>query len=939
MNILYVILILFFTIAKSTVAADSIAVKYNISGKCQPSTLREKYVGTPDMIKTLIATSFELESINEIRFMMSKDGKVLQVNVSCADKIVKVIYKTSGVSEGFVQSNFFLGATAWLKNITLDLKKRALYSALQHKGFSNIVIEHSLPTVIGGKHLELVVQADSPPSIGGISFLTPGLVEKIDLQSLLYSYVGEEYRKSLGSQILVDIKRSLNNHGIFFIRLKEVRPFVIKGKIFLRYSVELGSRIGISVSGDSGLERELKNFLKERLFIYSNDIQKKDISSNVQDFLHLQGLYNVHTNIRIEQGYDLKKYPILHTFINLRAGHKVKINKISFVGVDKQQEDDLLLDFFQNGPDLIKSHYYDANYVDGFAAFVKKKLLSIGILYVKISTPSIVYSSNGKSLSIQYVVQRGDQFLLKSMVTNVDVANKQMNSYGLVNKVGSPFNPLELKSDLQKLLQQVLNMGYFYAKYESLIPEKIVKYDLTSNAATVNIFFQNMIKTRVSDYILIGNRKTKQWVVDKLLRFERDTLLTPSLLSNLKYNLLRSGLFATVEIQNIYDETRGGEDYYRLVIKVEEKKAGRLVFSPGYRTDLGLKAEVQVYYGNLLGENKTASLNMRVNRRMNNTFDEIRSSIADSLLEYNIGIRYQDPFVFKTSVEYDTKIGAIRERYYSFDADIERLSTNFRKRFGKHFTLSFSHQLERVRQYNADSAINEASFRIGSLTPKLTLDYRDNPIRPKKGVKIDLSWEFANPYFLAMSNDDLIINYNKIIMRNTFYIPTSFGTIAFMAALGAQKNFATEPLLKNGSPVFWEDGTTRLQGYIPSIKVFRLEGSYNVRGYSFDESNKLTDGVDISTRVIQDMAYFSVFKVEPRYFYSDNIVMALFFDAGRVFYEKFQPLKVRTSVGVSFKYVTPVGTIDLDYGVKLHRVKGGDLNESFGHLHFAIGFF
>jgi outer membrane protein insertion porin family len=130
------------------------------------------------------------------------------------------------------------------------------------------------------------------------------------------------------------------------------------------------------------------------------------------------------------------------------------------------------------------------------------------------------------------------------------------------------------------------------------------------------------------------------------------------------------------------------------------------------------------------------------------------------------------------------------------------------------------------------------------------------------------------------------------------------------------------------------------QGNIPSIKVFRLNGIDSVRGYYDDEINVLENGEDISDLVIDESAYFVNFKFEPRYTLDDNTMLGIFFDAGRLFVNHFKPLKVRTSIGLSFKYLTPVGSLNFDYGVKTERrVMLDNRKERFGRFHLTIGVF
>ncbi len=229
---------------------------------------------------------------------------------------------------------------------------------------------------------------------------------------------------------------------------------------------------------------------------------------------------------------------------------------------------------------------------------------------------------------------------------------------------------------------------------------------------------------------------------------------------------------------------------------------------------------------------------------------------------------------------------------------------------------------------------------IGALTPILTADFRNNRINPTKGAFFNVSCEFANKYFLSQENDDLKVNFYKLISRNRFYIPYSKGTVAISLVGGIQENLSKDPLMENGQQAVGTDGTKLTEGYIPSIKVFRLSGTDIVRGFSDQEINRLSNGKDIGIDRIQDKAYMANFKLEPRYFINNTMIGGVFFDAGRVYAGNVDFGDLRQSVGVTFKFLTPVGTLDFDYGIKLLRkeLDNGRL-ESPGRFHVSIGFF
>ena len=145
---------------------------------------------------------------------------------------------------------------------------------------------------------------------------------------------------------------------------------------------------------------------------------------------------------------------------------------------------------------------------------------------------------------------------------------------------------------------------------------------------------------------------------------------------------------------------------------------------------------------------------------------------------------------------------------------------------------------------------------------------------------------------------------------------------------------------RSGQPIYNEDGTLRTVGYIPSIKVFRLDGFEGLRGFNGIEANRLENGLDINEVRVQDSAFFANTKFESRYYFNDSIIMALFYDAGSLYINSFKPFSMRSSVGTSFKLLTPVGTLDFDYGVKLRRKRLADgSRESIGRFHLSIGYF
>jgi outer membrane protein insertion porin family len=400
-------------------------------------------------------------------------------------------------------------------------------------------------------------------------------------------------------------------------------------------------------------------------------------------------------------------------------------------------------------------------------------------------------------------------------------------------------------------------------------------------------------------------------------------------------------LFVNVRVRPLYH--KGETSLTDVAVEVVERDYGLIEVAPGYRTDIGLKLSGTVSYMNIFGENVSTSLTGQINQRLDfQAFDERRRKEGKSLLEYNLTSQTTVPDVEESSVDYGLGVSVQRRRFFSFDADISRLSNTLSRDFGPRYSVSLRHQYESINQFDATEARDNGSFRIGALTPSLTADFRNTRINPTSGAWFNISNEFANPFFLSQKNDDLTINFYKLVSRNRFYVPFPNGTVAISLVGGLQENLSKD-LRKDssGNPVLDpETGEPLTEGYIPNIKVFRLTGLDIVRGFSDEEINRLPDGKDIGDDPVQNKAYMANFKLEPRYFINDSLMAGVFFDAGRVYVDSVDLSQLRQSVGVTFKVVTPVGTLDFDYGIKLLRKKDQDGNlEAPGRFHVSIGFF
>ena len=218
----------------------------------------------------------------------------------------------------------------------------------------------------------------------------------------------------------------------------------------------------------------------------------------------------------------------------------------------------------------------------------------------------------------------------------------------------------------------------------------------------------------------------------------------------------------------------------------------------------------------------------RVSRRTDlSLIEPSRRNLAKSFLEYRLNTSYSLPYLFSSFSRSSLSSALTRRRYFGFDADIVRASTTLDKQLDLKSSVFIRYQFELIKQFNASDNIDNGEFRIGGVTFSYFYDQRNRVINPTKGRYNSLSLELAHPLLLSM-NDEVEISFLKVQSRNRFYKRLDSYIWATSLAAGWQKNIGSSD---NGK-----------LSYIPRVKVFRLEGVDNVRGYNSAEVNRVSGG-------------------------------------------------------------------------------------------------
>jgi outer membrane protein insertion porin family len=909
--------------------------------------LKQSY-STNAELKLAISPYLTENSIKSLSFMVVEEDKQHHLHVSLVlrQKIQKVSFQINREIEleGLIKS------LPHIENEYYDEDKdfqayKLIDQYLIDRGFGNNEIVMKLQKgETGDVSLTYKVNVQRVITLRDIHLVSDQDEQIKGILNRLMKFRGRSWQKLQFSLKLAEISRELFDQGYFNSKVEIVD--VVENKLYdyVVANVRLfyGEKTHFYFHGLKRFtHQEVLSHLRTGLKGKYQEIKQEKLGKLIEELYESKGIFGTGVKIRKATGSNSRGQLATSYYLEIEEGKKVKIKSVNFYGINPRYEEQLNKLFFQDASDLIVSGYYDENYAEDFIAKIRLFYLERGHLFVKVTRVQTKYEDNYDSAEIAFNIDERQQVIIDKVYfsgINSKSSNTFLSSISL--KEGNPINPILLDKDIELITKSLNAEGFYFARVANSGNEKILEFSQNYSSVKIHFNIEKGKESYLNEVVVSGNLLTKRDVVLRELQIRKNEILKPEDVKTFQRRLTSLGIFSFVKVSALIvnQEKSEGSHLINLLVQVKEKDHLIMEIAPGFRTDLGVKLSGSHTILNVGGMDRTLNAKAQLNRRL--TLEELdsRRRGLEHMNEYSVDLNYLEPYflpkIFDRELALSLSTQVNRKRFYGFDADIYKLSSTFSKDFTEWLGASVKYQFETIHQFEATEAQDSGNFRIGGITPAVQFDFRDDRINPRKGAFFGLSCEFANDWFGSMKNEELEINFYKMVSRNKFYYPLGKRVVlAFSASTGVQKNLARE---SNGSRA---DGTANLSGFIPSIKVFRLDGVDVVRGFSDTEINRLDDGSDISANIIDNKAFFTNFKIEPRYFVDDNMALGLFFDAGRVSVNNFKPLELKTATGMSLKFVTPVGALNFDYGIKLKRDSYKGSREGFGHFHLSIGYF
>jgi outer membrane protein insertion porin family len=684
--------------------------------------------------------------------------------------------------------------------------------------------------------------------------------------------------------------------------------------IALEVEISLGDRVSFGFRGNTFFTRGYLNSLvdEQRLLGLGKDYIGI-IRNRLEEEYRAAGFARVEISSYTIESPRQAERKVVYVVVE---GPRVKIESVDFDGNVVFDVQKLREKFFSKASGLVQRGVFVDKDVQKAAELLVEWMKESGYLSAKLITVNLFYppkprtqQANSSVRLLIYVYEGAQTKVQNFQLEGLTVFSRAEVEKLLNTQEGNPLNLFALSEGIELLKKNYREKGFLGFRILNEGSDSLIKYSQENQAADISLQLDEGPQFQVSHIEIEGLVKTQDFIVRRDLEFAEGEVLTESKIIQSERNLRRLGIFSAVNIRYIDDPTSPGSKIVR--IGLQEADRGILTWGPGFRNDLGVRAFGQLAYTNLWGLNHTASVTANVNRRY----------YLYNFIEGQAQFAYTWPWFKIADLTFRPVVSLGQTQYLNFAAQTITVATTWDKQLMSqpNVNASFTYTFERIRQFNAKAEVDDQQLRIGSVTPKMSLDLRDNPLAPTSGLFTTAWLDLAHPA-LGSQMEIYPIGYYRLQFRSDYHIPLWRDIVWYFSfRTGYEKSFD----FVNNSPYFQEFTNADT---IPLIRQFALGGIGSVRGYQELEINK-------HDAVIHGSLAYTNYRTQVDLPFSGALRFGLFLDAANLLVDDYSLGKLRYGVGFGLHYLTPVGAVNFDWGFKLDPPPKSDPYV----IHFSVG--
>ena len=647
----------------------------------------------------------------------------------------------------------------------------------------------------------------------------------------------------------------------------------------------------------SGLEKrdDLKKEIEKILTLKENNIFSETLLNNdtksIYEFLSSIGY------LRSNVEYTVNKIPNdkVNIFLNIKLNQQFFVKNIFFIG-DKKLSTSTLKSTISTSQDSWFSIFSNSaipsvERVSYDISLLKKLYLSKGYYDVQISNGSIDVIDK-KHANVTFVINAGSKYFFeKSLINNNTISLKDNDLLFLASKAKALENKDYNPSEITRLLK-VFRDYFINNNITANIDYRVEKLPLNKISIIYDIS-EVSEKRFVANIIVKGNEITEEKVIRNNLFFSEGDRFNSTNLNKSTDSLKSLGIFKNIKIDVL--DSKNSKNV-NLVVSVDEKPTGEISAGLGYGTS-GAAISFAIKEKNFLGKGIESNISMQLG--------------SEKVLGI---ISLSDPDFSDTG---NSLKGSFFVSQYTYDnAGYDN------KVIGSSLSKSYR-------------AFKDVNFETGFLADYDTIDVQSgatNLIKSRDGSYL------TTKFFYNVINDK----------RNRKFQPTSGYTVGFgqgLATLVSEIPYVTNTVFGSFYKEFSEDFIGTIKYKIKSINAFN------------SKDVKLSDRIFLSDSELRGFAFRGVGPkvsdeyVGGNYSYSTNFSTTvpnglpdkwgtksnIFFDVanvwGKDFSEGVDSNKIRSSAGVGFEWVSPLGPLSFTYAAPITK----DSTDSIESFNFKLG--
>ncbi len=690
-------------------------------------------------------------------------------------------------------------------------------------------------------------------------------------------------------------KITLNKKGNTLVIEVEERPAIAK------VTVEGNKEVK-----DESMQDALKQIGMTKGKIYNPKLLEK-LELELQQLYYSLGKYAVRLDATATE-LDADRVEVELT---ISEGSPAKVRSINLIGnhafTDKELLDEFELEASDSG--VFASDKYSSVKLAGDLENLKSFYLDHGYIQFNVDSKQVTITPDKGHINVAINLTEGDMFTVSkiNLTGELIVPESALKSRVLIRE-GDVFSRKKITSSTKLMTSRLGLEGYAYAEVNA-----IPKINAEDKTVELTLLVNPGPKMRVRKVIFEGNTRTMDKVLRREMRQMEGAQFSSSKVQRSKIRLQRLKYISSVNSRyvRVTDQT----DLLDIYVTVEERFSGSFTIGAGYSEDQGALFNLGLTNDNIFG----------TGNRLGVTFNNNK---AQEKYEFS----YENPYYTLDgisrgfSISY-TQTDAEEAAFSDYLLDQIKGSVNYSIPLSEYNKIRFSFGIERsdvtlsvfssaeifdfVRANN--DKYENVAFPEGDVYENIfasmsfSKDSRNRLIFPEKGV--------VNSVGVEIFGGDL--DYYKSFYRHQSLFPlTEKVTLSFKGNLGY------------GQP--YNDTTD-----LPFFEKYRAGGVRTVRGYDYNSLgpvDSLNDSFGGNFQVITNTEI--LFQIDALGG-ADSFRLGVYFDAGNVFADSndFDADELRASIGISAKWFTAVGPIELSYANPINNEPGDDTK----NFQFSLG--